>query len=143
MRKQINLLMYKYYFIIIILLTSCSSSVKITYEPIGESDKPLPYFTIENHIDNKNINHYNVDNKTIDQLVDNIENNLTVFHDTANNYYEFGTYKITTSENGEKNTYWLNSREQSIVFFENQQNIVKDNPQVYNKFENLIKRIKW
>lgn len=125
-------------------LLSCSSQNVIIYESIGIMDKPLPRIEIGNSIgDNRETKYFVLDKQIINKLSINIENNIDLLTTETATNGEFGVYQVTILKDGVKKIYLLNSREESLVFFQNQLKILKEHTDVYKEFELLIKRINW
>lgn len=129
---------------IILFLTSCSSQIRIIYEPIGIMDKPLPTIEIGQIVDNKEeVSSFVTNKRIVNRLVNHIESSLTKELSEENELgYDYGAYKITVLKDDNKTVYILSSQRASYDFFKNQMELVGADSGIYKELETLIKRLK-
>jgi hypothetical protein len=139
--KKINFIFIILLFIYSLVNVSCSAQ-KLVYEPIGESDKPLPTIQIITKEDNNLIEKTFIVNKeTFRILKKYVSNKLDKKQIPINTGYEYGSYKIIYSNGSKRIEYIIDSRDKSRIFFQGQLELIKINPKLYKEIEVLIKRI--
>lgn len=122
-------------------VTSCFSQ-ELVYEPIGISDKPLPIFRITTKKHQASNDIYVIDKKTFSLLKNNILGKKKQEINEFTNIFEYGSYKVTYTDNSKKITYYIiDSKQKSRLFFKEQLKQLKPSDKLYNDIEILLKRI--
>lgn len=126
----------------VMMITSCKAQ-KITYQPIGIMDKPLPEIFIGNKCEEGELNCFVLDEYDLQVLAEFITENYPIVKmDSTNSTYPYGAYKIII-EAGNKDEYIiLNNKKESQDFFENQLPYLQKNEKLVSKILALTIRLK-
>jgi hypothetical protein len=124
------------------MITSCKVQ-KITYQPMGIMDKPLPQIFIGNKCEHSELNCFILNKSDLDILIGFISENYSMAKlDSVGITYPYGAYKIIIKEGHKQKYIILLNKKQSQAFFENQLPYLKNNEKLVKRILLLINRLK-
>lgn len=137
------------WFLILILFSSCSSTIEIYMEPLGEMDKPLPKIhLISNDIfqtiaPKESFSYgysFQVDQKELMNMHHSIRKNLKLKSFDEDAMYSYGSYKISVIKDGVITDYLSSS---NCITFEliDELKVISSEQELIDCFENLIMRL--
>lgn len=126
----------------IVMITSCKAQ-KITYQPMGIMDKPLPEIFLGNKCEHTVLNCFILDRPDLDILIGFISENYSMAKlDSVEITYPYGAYKIIIKEGHTQKYIILKNKKESQLFFENQLPYLKNNEKLVKKILLLTNRLK-